>query len=217
MSDKNINKYPSGEVDVFWDGRLCIHVGECTRAKGELFVGGRDPWCDPDRASVEEAVDVVERCPTGALTYAVKDGATVESAASENTVSVTSDGPLFFRGDLDIDGSPDDMPGVKFRAALCRCGQSGNKPFCDNSHRDSDFQDYGAVGDAGAPLTERGGKLKVTPVPHGPLVIAGNLTVVGGSGRTAWQGTNVALCRCGASNNKPFCDGQHAKTGFKSD
>jgi hypothetical protein len=37
--------YPGGAIDVVWDGRLCIHVGECTRARGALFEIGRQPWC----------------------------------------------------------------------------------------------------------------------------------------------------------------------------
>ena len=48
------------------------------------------------------------------------------------------------------DGAADDMPSVRYRAALCRCGDSANKPFCDNSHEAADFQDYGAVGETGA-------------------------------------------------------------------
>ena len=49
-------------------------------------------------------------------------------------------GPLYVRGDLDIDGAESDMKGVRFRAALCRCGQSKNKPFCDNSHEEAGFK-----------------------------------------------------------------------------
>lgn len=132
-------------------------------------------------------------------------------------LSVTADGPLFTRGELDIAGVPDAMPGVRFRAALCRRGLSSNKPFCDNSHREAGFQDYGAVGEEGEPLSRTDGPLQVRPAPDGPLLIKGNLTIRGGSGRTAWQGISAALCRCGASNNKPFCDGQHKVIGFKAD
>jgi len=53
---------------------------------------------------------------------------------------VTYNGPLFARGELAIEGAPDDMPAVRFRAALCRCGQSKNKPFCDGSHKAAGFQ-----------------------------------------------------------------------------
>ena len=53
--------YKGANADVQWDGRLCIHIGECGRAKNELFVGGRDPWCQPDSVSSDEVAEVVNR------------------------------------------------------------------------------------------------------------------------------------------------------------
>lgn len=217
MSDTDINKYPGEEIEVTWDQRLCIHIGECGRAQGELFVGGRDPWCQPDLASTEEVIDVVERCPTGALTYQHKDSRLQETPADTNTVVVSYNGPLFVRGDLELEGAAEHMAGVKFRTALCRCGQSEHKPFCDNSHEQAGFQDYGAVGQLGEELNQTGEKLTIKPVKDGPLMLSGNLTIVASSGREAWRGTDVALCRCGASKNKPFCDGSHQAADFKAD
>jgi len=215
MSDEEKYDFPGEKVDVVWDKRLCIHIGECGQAKGDLFVGGRKPWCQPDLVGPGEVKEVVARCPSGALFYKVKDGSEVENADAENTLLVVYNGPYYVRGDLDIEGAADDMPGVKYRAALCRCGLSKNKPFCDNSHEAGKFQDYGAVGEQGEELTESGGKLSVSLMPDGPLILSGNLTIFAGSGRKAWQGTSVALCRCGASANKPFCDGSHTAAGFK--
>jgi len=216
MSDSEITKYEGEDVDVTWDGRLCIHIGECGRAAGELFVGGRQPWCQPDLTSVDEVVDVVERCPSGALVHLRKDGVR-EAAAEENTVMVTHNGPLYVRGDLKIEGAPDDAPGLRYRAALCRCGLSKNKPYCDNSHEGGEFVDRGAVGDRGRGMEETGGPLEVSPAKSGPLVMKGNLTILSGSGRRAWTGTKAFLCRCGQSSNKPFCDGTHTKAGFEAD
>ena len=48
MSEKKLVTYPGAKSDVHWDGRLCIHIGECGRASNDLFVGGRQPWCQPD-------------------------------------------------------------------------------------------------------------------------------------------------------------------------
>ncbi|KIG19620.1 hypothetical protein DB30_00129 [Enhygromyxa salina] len=221
MSDKsNIFEYPGDHVDVSWDKRLCIHVGECGRADGPLFTGGRDPWCDPNVAgSAAEVAEVCERCPTGALTYLRKDGGEVERAPARNQVVVSNDGPLYFTGDLQIAGAAQDMGGVRFRAALCRCGRSANKPFCDNSHRAASdgvepFHDAGAVGSTGDASITEGGPLEVKRVPNGPLLVNGSFTIVTGAGRVAWRGTRHALCRCGASNNKPFCDGSHKAAGF---
>lgn len=217
MSKQPITLYPGKLIDVEWDERLCIHIGECGYAKGNLFVAGRDPWCQPDLTELDEISDVVGRCPSGALVYRVKDGTVEETADKENTVQVSYNGPYFFRGDLAIEGSPDNMPGVRYRAALCRCGHSKNKPFCDNNHENAEFRDYGAIGEAGEALESSGGHLTINPIKDGPIMLKGNITLIASSGRRAWQGTKVALCRCGASKNKPFCDGSHIGAGFKSE
>ncbi len=97
------------------------------------------------------------------------------------------------------------------------CGQSKNKPLCDNSHLKAGFEDYGAVGEKGDGLEADGGKLTIKSVPNGPLLLSGNFAIVAGSGRIAWQGKQAALCRCGHSKNRPFCDGSHKQAGFKAD
>jgi CDGSH-type Zn-finger protein/uncharacterized Fe-S cluster protein YjdI len=217
VARKTVCTYPGKQATVSWHGRLCIHIAECGRAKGDLFVGGRDPWCEPDVVDVEDVKDVVRRCPTGALTVDIPGAAHTEIADSANTVQVAYNGPLFVRGALAIENAAADAPGLNFRAALCRCGTSRNKPFCDNSHEKQDFSDYGAVGETGADDWKSGGELTIKAIKDGPLMLAGNVTIRNSSGQEAWHGNKVALCRCGESGNKPFCDGSHKTAGFKSD
>jgi len=213
MSDKPIYDFPGSEIDVHWDERLCIHIGECGQAANSLFEAGRKPWCVPDEVSKAEVREVCERCPSGALSYVDKSG-TPEQAPAANTASVAYNGPLYFTGELRIEDAAEDMPGTRFRAALCRCGASGNKPFCDNSHLQAGFEDFGAVGETGPGLSTTGGPLEVKRIPNGPLMVAGNLSIRAASGRVAWQGEKAFLCRCGSSKNKPFCDGSHKDAGF---
>ncbi|MFN0064289.1 MAG: CDGSH iron-sulfur domain-containing protein [Myxococcaceae bacterium] len=219
MSKKSqVVRYEGEAGTVTWHGGLCIHVGECGRAKGELFVSGRQPWCQPDMAAGQsELVEVLKRCPSGALAYE-KDGVVAkETPPAHNQIAVANNGPLYASGQLEIDGAKDDMPSVRYRAALCRCGESKNKPFCDNSHEAAGFIDHGAVGDAGTKLSSEGGPLQIKRAPNGPLLLQGNLRLVAGTGRVAWTGTKAALCRCGKSANKPFCDGTHKPAGFEAE
>jgi CDGSH-type Zn-finger protein/uncharacterized Fe-S cluster protein YjdI len=208
-------QFSGTKVDVHWDGRLCIHVEECVRARGDLFVVGRKPWATPDVVDVDEVVSTCLRCPTGALTFT--RGEAAETAAAENTVVVANNGPLYVTGELQIDGAGENMDGVAFRAALCRCGQSRKKPFCDGSHTKSDFRDSGAVGNPDPGNENRGGPLQVGRSENGPLLLSGNFRIVTGNGRTAWSGKKAALCRCGHSKNKPFCDGSHRDAGFEAE
>jgi CDGSH-type Zn-finger protein/uncharacterized Fe-S cluster protein YjdI len=217
MTEAKQFKYEGEKLDVSWDGRLCIHVGECGRSEGDLFVGDRKPWCQPDSSESAYVEEVMLRCPSGALVALRKDGTPVERSPDPNQVLVSNDGPLYVRGEIELEGAPDDMPGVRHRVALCRCGQSKNKPFCDNSHRGAGFRDSGAVGKKGDPdLQAQGGQLRIKPAKDGPLLVNGQFAIVAGSGRAAWRGNKAALCRCGQSKNKPFCDGSHTAAGFTS-
>jgi CDGSH-type Zn-finger protein len=65
-------------------------------------------------------------------------------------------------------------------------------------------------------LAVRDGPLAINPQKDGPLQLRGNLEITSGTGRVVARVTQARLCRCGASNTKPFCDGSHGRVGFKS-
>lgn len=51
--------------------------------------------------------------------------------------------------------------------------------------------------------------------PNGPLLVYGNITVKDSEGNTTQKNKVTAFCRCGASSNKPYCDGTHRKINFE--
>jgi CDGSH-type Zn-finger protein len=100
--------------------------------------------------------------------------------------------------------------------ALCRCGQSQNKPFCDGSHKKAEFEAGQEFTDErGEDLPEQHSELVITVKPDAMLLIKSPVTLFSRDGRSVTTRTKGALCRCGASNNKPFCDRQHKQCGFK--
>jgi CDGSH-type Zn-finger protein len=108
--------------------------------------------------------------------------------------------------------------GTEFRATLCRCGKSKRKPYCDGSHAAAGFAATGEPATLPSePLAERGGALTIKPIPNGPLQVTGNVEICSGTGRTVSRTQAARLCRCGASENKPFCDNSHARIGFRSE
>jgi CDGSH-type Zn-finger protein len=126
----------------------------------------------------------------------------------------TVDGPTYLTGDLALMTADGDVALRDTRMALCRCGASQNKPFCDGSHRKSDFKDDATLRAADSPpAAGGGGRLAIRARPNGPLMLTGPLTIVGANHREAFA-ESTFLCRCGASGNKPYCDGMHKKIGF---
>jgi CDGSH-type Zn-finger protein len=112
-----------------------------------------------------------------------------------------------------LDGEP-----AGFRATLCRCGASKNKPYCDGSHSAAGFNASGEPASEELPtLDVRGGPLAIKQAPNGPLLVQGPLEIMAGTGRAISRTTNTALCRCGASKNKPYCDGTHSEMGFTTE
>jgi CDGSH-type Zn-finger protein/uncharacterized Fe-S cluster protein YjdI len=209
--------FDSDELVVEFDAGRCIHAEECVHGSPEVFNAARRPWIDPTRASPSDVVRVIERCPTGALQYTWRNDEEGEQAPSTNTVRAASDGPLYLHGSLRI-SLPDGETLDEIRLALCRCGHSQAKPFCDNAHLKAGFSDDGVLSQSR--LTDGGQSesavLEISLAPNGPVLIRGPVQVLGTGGETA-KGSSGALCRCGHSAVKPFCDGAHKREGFVSD
>jgi CDGSH-type Zn-finger protein/uncharacterized Fe-S cluster protein YjdI len=200
-------------LELLFEARRCIHSRFCVTGAPAVFVANvQGPWIHPDAMPLERVVEVAHACPSGAIRYRRLDGGAEESAPPVNLASVREAGPYAFRGQLQLDGAP-----AGCRATLCRCGASRNKPFCDNSHREIGF---GASGEPASGKTDmlpvRDGPLAIDPQTNGPLRVRGNLEIVSGTGRVIARVTSTYLCRCGGSSTKPFCDGTHAKIGFRS-
>jgi CDGSH-type Zn-finger protein/uncharacterized Fe-S cluster protein YjdI len=213
--EKQIRNYTGEKIDVSYEARRCIHVAECIKRLHSVFDTSRRPWVLPDAASPDSVAATVVNCPSGALHFERKDGGEVEPIQEHNTIRLNKNGPLYVRGDFTITNGAGELVVNDTRAALCRCGGSANKPFCDNTHRTIGFMAPGTLAEPQTIIeTEVGGKLHIETTTNGPLHITGNFTVLDHKGETIYQGTDASFCRCGASANKPFCDSTHNKIGF---
>jgi CDGSH-type Zn-finger protein/uncharacterized Fe-S cluster protein YjdI len=201
------------QVRIRFDGQRCIHARACVLTLPQVFKANVEgPWIDPDAATPEELHALAERCPSGAISIERLDGGPAEAPSGRNVVAVLENGPYAVRGDLQIGKA------TCTRATLCRCGASKNKPYCDNSHNDVGFAATGQFpAPTELPAWEAPAGLEVTAFPNGPLKVAGPHEITCGTGRAVKRGATAFLCRCGASENKPFCDGTHRKIGFEAD
>jgi len=200
-------------ITIDFEGKRCIHARFCVTGAPKVFLANVEgPWIHPNAMDGEKLVAIAEACPSGAIRYRRSDGRPGEAAPPVNLATVREAGPIAVHGELLIDGKP-----AGFRATLCRCGASKNKPFCDGSHHDAGFSASGEppTGKADA-LETRNGPLAIDPQLDGPLRLRGNLEIVSGTGRVVARTQQIFLCRCGQSQNKPFCDGSHKAAGFKS-
>jgi CDGSH-type Zn-finger protein len=216
---------------------------------------------------------------------------------TEPRITVTANGPYLVAGDIPLrrrapitseHGEPLTWSTgteieAKDRYALCRCGQSDNKPFCDGTHARVDFdgtetaptdryddrskaypgtgivvhddrgicEHAGFCGNrvsnvwkmsaktddtlvrgqvmamiercpSGALTYEVDGEpvepvlpIEVDVVTDGPLWVTGGVPIERADGQPIENRNRVTLCRCGASGNKPLCDGSHAEVGFR--
>jgi CDGSH-type Zn-finger protein/uncharacterized Fe-S cluster protein YjdI len=218
--EEDIHKYAGEEITVSYDVNRCIHVRECVRGLPGVFDPDERPWIDPDEANAEEVAEVVMDCPTGALQFERADGSD-EPVPKKNTITVAPGGPLYLEGDVEITTPDDDVLLDDTRVALCRCGLSANKPLCDNSHQDG-FEADGTVAhtrsnEENDGNEDSGGPLTVTPASGGPLLFDGAFGIQDASGEKVVQDGDAALCRCGASEDKPFCDGSHSDLDFTTE
>jgi CDGSH-type Zn-finger protein/uncharacterized Fe-S cluster protein YjdI len=202
------------DLTLLFETRRCIHARFCVTGAPAVFLANvQGPWIHPDAMDTEALAGIARICPSGAIRYRRKDGRPDEADPPVNLLAVREAGPYAVHAPILLDGVP-----AGFRATLCRCGASRNKPFCDSSHHDIGFAASGepATGSAEA-LAVRNGQLAIDPQLDGPLQVRGNLEITSGTGRVVARIQSARLCRCGASQNKPFCDNSHERIGFKSE
>ena len=213
------NHLPKGELahgthlSLSFDAQRCIHARHCVTEMPKVFLANTPgEWIYPDQAEVDLLAAVLRECPSGALRYERHDGHVGEVAPEVNMIRIRENGPYAVLASLEI-GDRD----LGYRAVLCRCGRSKNKPLCDGSHNDG----FVATGEPktvdNTALPARAGTLAIDPQPNGPLRVNGNVEICTNTGRIVLRTVGVNLCRCGHSNTKPVCDGSHVRVGFVSD
>ncbi len=211
MSDNAIEHVAGRRATISFDGRRCIHARRCVISQPGVFKANvQGDWIDPDAASAEDLLFVALNCPSGAIQVTRLDGGAPERAPLVNTIAIRENGPLAVSARIELGGEA-----IGTRATLCRCGASSNKPYCDGSHAGAAFVATGEPATRPSePLAARDGVLQITPYVDGPLGVSGSVEILSGTGRTVDRVRATALCRCGGSNNKPYCDGTHKAIGF---
>ncbi|MDH3635948.1 MAG: CDGSH iron-sulfur domain-containing protein [Gammaproteobacteria bacterium] len=135
--ENRVASYSGTHLSIHDNRSICAHAGYCTDQLSAVFKMSSNPWIDPDGASVEEIIALVNQCPSGALSYTTNSE--TREQTSESRIRVMKDGPYAISG-VDLADHELGAGATSARFTLCRCGASKNKPFCDGSHWDIDFK-----------------------------------------------------------------------------
>jgi uncharacterized Fe-S cluster protein YjdI len=167
--ERNDNKFSGGkryknnDITVYWKPSACVHASYCYRELIEVFDPSRRPWVDMNGSATEKIIEVVNLCPTEALTWKWNDEGLNESVGR------------------------DQVNHIKFR----------RPELVENKESVEEEQ----------PVT-----IKI--MIDGPIVLKGNFTFKFSDNNRDVQDGIISICRCGASDHQPFCDGRHRKIGF---
>lgn len=156
-------KYRNNEITVYWKPSACIHASYCYRELIEVFDPSRRPWVDMNGSTTEKIIEVVNLCPTEALTWKWNDDSKNESVESDQHnhvrfkrpelvndaepvsdikpvyVKIMIDGPIILKGNFELVFNGTRREVKEGIISLCRCEASDHMPFCDGRHRKSGF------------------------------------------------------------------------------
>ncbi|MEQ8910198.1 MAG: (4Fe-4S)-binding protein [Vicingaceae bacterium] len=137
---EKLKEYQDGDLTVEWRPERCIHSGVCTKGLSAVFKPKEKPWIQTEGATNDRIIKQIKKCPSRALAYQLNGELEEKSAKpTANKVNVLEDGPLVIEGACEVK-LPDGKSETRENAALCRCGYSQNKPYCDGSHSKQGFK-----------------------------------------------------------------------------
>jgi uncharacterized Fe-S cluster protein YjdI len=134
--------YSNDDITVVWKPDACIHSAICWRNLSKVFDPRRRPWINLEGADTEAIKAQIDRCPSGALSWFLKEELPTgpEHVDAETLVEATPNGPLLVYGNVRVkDAAGNEVTKHKV-TAFCRCGASANKPYCDGSHQKVGFE-----------------------------------------------------------------------------
>ncbi len=134
------DNYVGKKITIHDNRGICAHAGKCTDGLAAVFHLREEPWIYPDSASVDEIIETIKKCPSGALSYTV-DGAEHRDNEGEPSIFIAPNGPYVVSGGPSLENTDMAEGASKEHFTLCRCGGSKNKPFCDGSHWYNGFTD----------------------------------------------------------------------------
>ena len=139
-------EYSNGEIVITWKPDVCIHSANCIRQLPGVFNPAERPWIKIKNADTPHLIEAVDKCPSGAISWKRYNTETfedqIQAAISASTkVNILKGGPILLKGKFELTDSAGTVISGKDNVALCRCGASGNKPFCDGSHSRIGFKD----------------------------------------------------------------------------
>lgn len=136
--------YVGKEITIHDNRKICSHAKECVNNLPSVFKLGSKPWIDSDGSKMQDIINTVRKCPSGALSYSI-DGIEYRDPKQQRDpiLTVLKNGPYYITGGIDLIGENIEFGegASKEHYTLCRCGASENKPFCDGTHGIINFKD----------------------------------------------------------------------------
>ena len=139
--DQRAKTYEGINVTVHDDRRICEHAGFCGNHVSNVWKMVGDS-ATADTVVRAQMMAMIERCPSGALTYRLGPGEPDIEPDLPVAIGVVDDGPLFVTGGLPVRRADGEAFESRNRVTLCRCGGSANKPLCDGTHKTIGFLDH---------------------------------------------------------------------------
>jgi CDGSH-type Zn-finger protein len=128
-----LDRYEGLGITVRDNRGTCCHFGNCTDHLPSVFHASGEPFVSADGADADSIERIVRQCPSGALGF-VRDGAIYSGEQREPEIYVANNASYYVRGGIELDGEMMNEGANPEHYALCRCGKSKNKPFCDGTH-----------------------------------------------------------------------------------
>jgi CDGSH-type Zn-finger protein/ferredoxin len=139
QNDK-LQDFEAPGITVHFNRSICSGAAECVHSLPAVFKSASEDWIHPAEASVAEVMETVRKCPSGALTFTVGGKTEVKQEGSVS-IRIVKNGPYEIKGPVVFDSPKWSLNASKTNFALCRCGKSGNNPFCDYSHGEQGWED----------------------------------------------------------------------------